>query len=378
MPRQSSASPSATGKPIFSHSKRGALAKQGPPGDWEGRIPLVVTNNCEATIWPGIATQAGTGPGTGGFELEPGENKTRWVGSNWQGRVWGRSNCMVNGDLCACKTGDCFLKLDCVFSGAPPATLTEFNLAGGVTGMQTFYDISLVDGYNLPIGIKYMPAKNTTYIPPNLTNCACIATAGWLYAKAPTGTFCANSSFPVPLETNKTNKSVGSWCPWPNLAFSHTKPGDGVYPYPDDNVERPAFSPCKSACVATGSDKDYCVGKYHDPNICKPSLYSTSAKAVCPNAYSFAFDDQKSTFIVPKGGGWEVVLCPAGRSTNILRQLGKELFEIASGGRLSELSMRRLQDVSYIEAGRGAAGRARPLGATATTAVAAATLWFMW
>ncbi|EQK98631.1 thaumatin family protein [Ophiocordyceps sinensis CO18] len=68
------------------------------------------------------------------------------------------------------------------------------------------------------------------------------------------------------------------------------------------------------------------LGKYHDPNICKPSQYSTSVKAVCPDAYSFAFDDQKSTFIVPKGGGWEVVMCPVGRSTNIQRQLGKELF----------------------------------------------------
>ncbi|KND89863.1 Pathogenesis-related protein 5 [Tolypocladium ophioglossoides CBS 100239] len=350
-------------------SRRAGPAKRGPPAEWEGRIPLVVTNMCDATIWPGVATQAGTGPGTGGFELEPGKNKTLWVGSDWQGRVWGRTNCTVNGNSCACKTGDCFSKLDCVFSGAPPATLAEFNLAGGVSGMQTFYEISLVDGYNIPMGINSIPAKNTTYIPPNLTNCACIATSGWLYAKAPTGTSYANSSFPVPLEANETNKSVSSWCPWPNLAFPPTKPGDGIYPYPDDNVQRPPFSPCKSACAATNSDKDCCVGKYHDPNICKPSLYSKSVKAVCPDAYSFAFDDQKSTFIIPKGGGWEVVMCPAGRSTNILRQLGKELFELASGGRLSELSMKRLRNVTYIEEDRGAASGVRPLS-TAVTALA--------
>ncbi|RDA95415.1 hypothetical protein CP533_5382 [Ophiocordyceps camponoti-saundersi (nom. inval.)] len=236
------------------------------------------------------------------------------------GRVWGRTNCTVNGNSCACKTGDCFAKLDYVFSGAPPATLAEFNLAGGVQGMQTFYDLSLVDGYNLPMGIVYIPAKNTSYIPPNLTNCACIATAGWLAAVAPNGTFYANASFPVPLEANETNESVSGWCPWPNLAFPPTEPAGGIYPYPDDQVQRPAFAPCKSACATTGADKDCCIGKYHDPRICKPSRYSTSVKAVCPDAYSFAFDDQQSTFIVPKGGGWEVVMCPAGRSTDILRR----------------------------------------------------------
>ena len=59
--------------------------------------------------------------------------------------------------------------------GQVPTTLAEFNLIGGVDGKQTFYDISLVDGYNIPLGIVYLPAENTTWIPPNLTNCACIA-----------------------------------------------------------------------------------------------------------------------------------------------------------------------------------------------------------
>ncbi|RCI08749.1 hypothetical protein L249_4728 [Ophiocordyceps polyrhachis-furcata BCC 54312] len=306
------------------HPKRGPPAKRGPPGGSEEKVPLVVSNNCDSTIWPGIATQSGTGPGTGGFELQPGQNRTLW-------------------------TGDCFAKLDYEFSGAPPATLAEFNLAGGVQGMQTFYDLSLVDGYNLPMGIVYIPAKNTSYIPPNLTNCACIATAGWLAAVAPNGTFYANASFPVPLEANETNESVSGWCPWPNLAFPPTEPNSGIYPYPDDQVQRPAFAPCKSACATTGADKDCCIGKYHDPRICKPSRYSTSVKAVCPDAYSFAFDDQQSTFIVPKGGGWEIVMCPAGRSTDILRRLGKELFELASGGRLSDQSIKRLREATFME-----------------------------
>ncbi|KAM3534635.1 hypothetical protein MY4038_002047 [Beauveria bassiana] len=232
--------------------------------------------------------------------------------------------------------------------GAVPATLVEFNLAGGVNGMQTFYDISLVDGYNLPVGIEHIPSDNTSFIPPNLTNSACVATAGWLYDVSRTGTYYSNETYPIPLEKKETNDMLSKWCPWTNLAFPPKRPSDGIYPYPDDSIRRPSFSPCKSACVTTGSDRDCCIGKYHDPNICKPSSYSKTVKAVCPDAYSFAFDDQSSTFIVPKGGGWKIIWCPAGRSTDILNQLSAQMYELASGGKLSELSVRRLGNVSYV------------------------------
>ncbi len=86
-------------------------------------IPIVVTNNCPDTIWPGIGTQHGTGPGTGGFELAPGASNKMFVSWDWQGRLWGRTNCTfdgnkngVNGGGAACMTGDCFGVLDCQVS----------------------------------------------------------------------------------------------------------------------------------------------------------------------------------------------------------------------------------------------------------------------
>lgn len=222
-----------------------------------------------------------------------------------------------------------------------------------------------------------MPSKNTTFIPPNLTNCACIATAGWISDNAATGTYYSNSSYPTPLESTETNQNVAKWCPWPYLAFPPKKPGDGVYPYPDDKVERPDFSPCKSACAATGKDKDCCVGKYHDPTVCKPSDYSVAVKAICPDAYSYAYDDQSSSFIIPKGGGWEVVMCPAGRSTDILRQLGGELSELGSSGQLTESSRKRLMNVTYIEADKDAASGTRPAIGLLVAVVAVAVLLTM-
>ncbi|KAM0670418.1 hypothetical protein ACQRIU_000813 [Beauveria bassiana] len=297
---------------FIEQTPRRDVTSRGPPRAGDDTVPLIITNRCDTTIWPGTATQAGLGPGTGGFELNPGESKNLSV------------------------------------EGAVPATLVEFNLAGGVNGMQTFYDISLVDGYNLPVGIEHIPSDNTSFIPPNLTNSACVATAGWLYDVSRTGTYYSNETYPIPLEKKETNDMLSKWCPWTNLAFPPKRPSDGIYPYPDDSIRRPSFSPCKSACVTTGSDRDCCIGKYHDPNICKPSSYSKTVKAVCPDAYSFAFDDQSSTFIVPKGGGWKIIWCPAGRSTDILNQLSAQMYELASGGKLSELSVRRLGNVSYV------------------------------
>lgn len=85
----------------------------------ENPIPLIVTNNCGDTIWPGVATQHGEGTESNGFELLPGKSKNMTVGPTWQGRVWGRTNCTTSGDTATCKTGDCFGKMECEFSVSP-------------------------------------------------------------------------------------------------------------------------------------------------------------------------------------------------------------------------------------------------------------------
>jgi hypothetical protein len=83
--------------------------------------PLLVTNNCPDNIWPGISTQSGKGPSENGFKLEPGETKNQTVSEDWQGRVWGRTNCTFNSDgtgpkdggYKACASGDCNGILNC-------------------------------------------------------------------------------------------------------------------------------------------------------------------------------------------------------------------------------------------------------------------------
>jgi beta-mannosidase len=336
-----------------------------PPLHWVNKrnsnVPLRITNNCEQDIYPAIQTQAGTGPPTTGFRLTPSSSNPQSVSADWQGRVWGRTNCSFNAQGTApannapgsaCSTGDCGGTVICRGSGHPPASLAEFTLS--TPSQQTFYDISLVDGYNLPLGIISLlgTTNNSTLtdIPPNLTNPICIATVTLL---GPTGsltdsTFGTNATYPLPLEQTLTSSAVQSWCPWDLQLSPPQKPGDGVYPYPDDNIARPLFNPCYSACAKWASPQYCCTGKYNDPGACRPSLYSTQAKKVCPDAYSYAFDDQKSTFIIPSGGGFEVVFCPRGRSTIILNTLRDELNQLAQSGRVSQ---------SILDAAQGVAKR---------------------
>ena len=95
-----------------------------PPVAYVGRraetVPLVIKSLCSETIYPGIVTQSGTAPSSGGFQLQTGQQRNLTVGADWQGRVWGRTNCSFNsqgtgpanaggsnGGGRACGTGDC-------------------------------------------------------------------------------------------------------------------------------------------------------------------------------------------------------------------------------------------------------------------------------
>jgi hypothetical protein len=96
-------------------------------------VPLVISNLCRETIFPGLLTQSGTGPGTGGFSLSSGSTKQFTVSEDWQGRVWGRTNCSFNSDGTApasgipgvaCSSGDCGGNVNC--RGAVCRTLARW------------------------------------------------------------------------------------------------------------------------------------------------------------------------------------------------------------------------------------------------------------
>ena len=102
-------------KPFHSRKSRHILKRQ------YGSVPLAVTNECDDTIYPAIQSQSGSGPEVTGFELQSGESRWQMVSADWQGRIWGRTNCTFddNGSGTraygrACLSGDCGGNVECV------------------------------------------------------------------------------------------------------------------------------------------------------------------------------------------------------------------------------------------------------------------------
>ncbi|KAG6594770.1 Thaumatin-like protein 1, partial [Cucurbita argyrosperma subsp. sororia] len=226
---------------------------------------ITLQNNCTHTIWPGILSGAGTAPlSTTGFPLLPGATSLLSLPTAWSGRIWARTFCSTDSSgRFSCATADCVSGLvECNGAcAAPPATLAEFTLNGG--GGFDFYDVSLVDGYNIAMQIVPEGGKSG-----NCTATGCIADL--------------NGDCPEELQVVM---------------------GGG-----EDGRNRSVA--CKSACVAFGKAEYCCSGAFANPNTCKPSNYSKFFKNNCPLAYSYAFDDGTSTFTC-MSANYVVTFCPS-------------------------------------------------------------------
>ncbi|GAA0162813.1 hypothetical protein LIER_39477 [Lithospermum erythrorhizon] len=204
---------------------------------------FTLENSCSFTIWPG--TLSGNGMailGDGGFELAPGATIQLPAPPGWSGRFWARTGCNFDGSGNGkCITGDCG-SLRCPGGGTPPVSLAEFTLAtnNGNTD-KDFYDVSLVDGYNVGVGIR--PSGGSG----DCQYAGCV---------------------------NDLNLS----CP-PEL----------------QQVDGGNVVACKSACAAFNTPEFCCTGDHGSPATCSPSHYSQLFKIACPSAYSYAYDDASST-----------------------------------------------------------------------------------
>ena len=89
---------------------------------------------------------------------QPGQTQRFEAPWTWNGRIWARTGCNFNSNWQpACETGDCDGRLQCNgLIGTPPATLVQIALQGD-KGKPNFYDVSLVDGYNLPVSVATRP-----------------------------------------------------------------------------------------------------------------------------------------------------------------------------------------------------------------------------
>ncbi|KAL5973394.1 hypothetical protein ACLOJK_030044 [Asimina triloba] len=223
-------------------------------------VQLIVVNNCNQSVWPGILGGAGQqSPQDGGFHLSSGEEVVLNVPDGWSGRIWGRSGCCFdNNGKGSCETGDCAGQLYCKgMGGQIPATVVEMTLGTSKSPLH-YYDVSLVDGFNLPVSMIPVGGGIGCGVAACETN--------------------VNICCPSMLEVKSEGKVVG----------------------------------CKSACAALKSAKYCCTGEFSSPKSCKPTLYSNLFKAICPRAYSFAYDDSTSlhTCRAPR---YVITFCPPPR-----------------------------------------------------------------
>lgn len=94
------------------------------------------------------------------MQLEPGKTWVLQVPGNTQsGRVWARTGCSFDGPgKKSCQTGDCGGVLACTTSGQPPMTMAEFTLSDS-NNMDDYFDITVVDGFNLPMDFLPVPSS---------------------------------------------------------------------------------------------------------------------------------------------------------------------------------------------------------------------------
>ncbi|KAL8532035.1 hypothetical protein ACS0TY_008586 [Phlomoides rotata] len=110
---------------------------------------LILENNCSEIIWPAIPWQ----PTLSGLELHPGNSTAVQPPAYWFGQLWGRTGCnfsaLGNG---SCATGDCGSgQLECQ-NYPDNTTVAEFTLQGDDN--KDHYDVSLLNGFNLPLVIE--------------------------------------------------------------------------------------------------------------------------------------------------------------------------------------------------------------------------------
>lgn len=242
---------------------------------------FTVYNGCPFTIWPAIFTDLTAGTAVPnfptGWEAAPFTAVTFSVPDNWTaGRIWGRRDCdftITTGPTCL--TGWCNGGLLCdphTGTGVPPASVAEWTLQGD--GNRDFYDVSLVDGYDLPMSIT------------NNVNC------------------------PVASCT----VDLGPICPQPIQG-------------PFDNTGFPVG--CKSACFANldGNPNDSancCSGSHSTAATCPSSgvQFYDFFKGNCPDAYAYAFDESSGTALWTCDSGlnadYTLTFCPAVNGTQAL------------------------------------------------------------
>ncbi|BCJ43215.1 hypothetical protein GCM10010168_00430 [Actinoplanes ianthinogenes] len=206
---------------------------------------VVMVNATARVLWVAATQQKEHPIAKTRWRLRPGESASVRLPKGWGGRIWARTGCEVDGGgRTVCQSGYCADGEKCVQPDPAPTTLAEFALDAW-NGLD-FYDVSMVDGSNLPMWINVF--HTTTKDPVNARGCSA-----------------QGCTEPVA-------------CP---AAMRVTHGGTTVA--------------CKNPCTAFDTDETCCRGAWAGRENCVPARwkvdYTQVFKRAEPFAYSYAFDD---------------------------------------------------------------------------------------
>ncbi|KAI8887005.1 Osmotin, thaumatin-like protein, partial [Backusella circina FSU 941] len=188
---------------------------------------ITIINHCPKRITLGKVTNGQTHDPH--VWLETGASTNYAFDGSWSGRFYGYDHCEPD---------------SCPMAGAAsPASLAEFTF-----GTTDYYDVSFVDGYNLPLQI--LPVE------PNMAMDQAI-----------------NNNY---------------WCRTASCA--------SVPACPEALLQTDGSSGCKSACSQFGNPEYCCAGSFSTLATCPINAYAQRIKDACPDVYSYAYDDQTSLF----------------------------------------------------------------------------------
>lgn len=242
---------------------------------------LSVTNQCVFPVWMATQPNAQIAPLPGGtVKLSKGQSHSYSIPtSGWAGRLWPKIGCDGNGRNCT--AGEAVAP--CPASGCePPAdTKIEFNFPNLSSRTNAWYDISLVDGYSLPVKIQ----------PRGGESGSCV--------------------------TTKCNLSLNS-CP------QNETQGLGDLRVVKNGSVVQCLSPCKKwnypAPYGKGKPETEAPGvelccPNNDVNRCRTgpvvqTKFVQTVRQACPTAYSYAYDDRAGLHDCSTQQSFDVTLCP--------------------------------------------------------------------
>ncbi|KAI9273898.1 THO complex subunit 1 transcription elongation factor-domain-containing protein [Helicostylum pulchrum] len=208
---------------------------------------MIISNQCGTTLQVGYQTN--DDPRGLTFELSNNGSYTLPVSLNWAGRIWARESC----DVLACD----------IASAENPASLAEFKLNNNNDDID-YYDVSFVDGFNLPVRIEPVIIHGLDEI--------------------------------VQLDSKHCRRSECT-----SLPTCH----DDLQEVDDLGN----FVACNSACSRYGDDEYCCTGEFNSAETCTSNHYAKTIKDICPDSYSYAFDDATSVYGC-RANSYKIVFCP--------------------------------------------------------------------